>query len=77
MKHFLALILVVALALSLAACGDNNHAVLPSIPSDGSDVLETDFQKKYEPEHLHQYLLSVQNHGWVLFSIRLYALFYR
>lgn len=45
MKHFLALILVVALALSLAACGDNNHAVLPSIPSDGSDVLETDFQK--------------------------------
>lgn len=45
MKRFLTAALAVILTLSLAACGDNNSANLPSVSTGDSGVLGTDFQK--------------------------------
>ena len=45
MKRFLTAALAVILTLSLAACGDNNSAKLPSVSTGDTSVLGTDFQK--------------------------------
>lgn len=45
MKRLLTATLAVILTLSLAACGDNNSANLPSVSTGDNNVLGTDFQK--------------------------------
>lgn len=45
MKRFLTAALAVILTLSLAACGDDSSANLPSVSTGDNSVLGTDFQK--------------------------------
>ena len=44
-KRFLSVALAVMLTMSLAACGDNNSAKLPTVSGGDTSVLGTDFQK--------------------------------